>query len=96
MPGIISRFGRKTVDQMPESRLRKMLKKYEIKANLLCHDVRLNTEISIVVEMANEPDEAEAGMLLAPVAEELLSAPAYDCGGCRYELSNFRITLPGA
>jgi len=70
-----------------------MFKKYKITANLLCHDVRLNTEISTIVEMMIEPTEAEADILLAPVAEELLSTPAYDCRGCRYELSIFRIAL---
>ena len=70
-----------------------MFKKYKITANLLCHDVRLNTEISTVVEMMIEPTEAEAEILLAPVAEELLSIPAYDCRGCRYELSIFRVAL---
>jgi hypothetical protein len=68
-----------------------MLKKYKITANLLCHDVRLNTEISTVVETTNEPTEMEADIFLAPVAEEFLSAPAYDCRGCQYELSIFRI-----
>ena len=70
-----------------------MFKKYKITANLLCHDVKLNTTISSVVEMAIEPTEAEAGILLAPVAEEFLSAPTYDCRGCQYELSIFRIAL---
>jgi hypothetical protein len=70
-----------------------MFKKYKITANLLCHDVRLNTEISTIVEMMVEPTKAEADILLAPVAEELLSIPAYDCRGCRYELSIFRIEL---
>lgn len=70
-----------------------MFKRYKITANLLCHDVRLNTEISTVVEMMIEPTKAEADILLAPVAEELMSIPAYDCRGCRYELSTFRISL---
>lgn len=70
-----------------------MLNKYKITANLLCHDVRLNTEISTVVETMNEPTEAEADILPAPIAEELLSIPVYNCRGCRYELSIFKISL---
>lgn len=68
-----------------------MFTKYKITANLLCGDVRLNMDISTVVETVNAPGEDEAEIMLAPVAEEILSAPAYRCGGCQYYLSNFKI-----
>ena len=70
-----------------------MFKKYKITADLLCADVKLNIDISTVVETVNEPSEDEAEIMLAPVAEQILSAPEYRCGGCQYYLSNLKIAL---
>jgi len=59
-------------------------------ANLLCHDVRLNSEIEVVVALDYIPTEAEAERLMYPAADALVAE--YGCQGCGYELSSIRVT----
>ncbi len=63
--------------------------RYRLSAALLCHDVRLNTSVSIEVELDHAPTEREAIQLLSPVAEERV-AQAW-CEGCPYDLSVYEI-----
>jgi hypothetical protein len=59
--------------------------RYRISANLLCHDVRLNTRVEVEVELDHPPGEEEAIRLLAPAAEARV-ARAF-CEDCPYDLT---------
>ena len=61
-----------------------MNNKYKITARLLCHDVRLNTYISTIVEAETAPLKDSFERLLAPEADEALAE--YRCAGCQYKL----------
>lgn len=67
-----------------------MNNKYEIVARLLCHDVRLNAYLSVVVEAEKEPTKDESETLLVPAADELLAE--YNCAGCQYELFEIKVS----
>jgi hypothetical protein len=64
--------------------------RYLIRANLLCHDVRLNTHVETVAQLDHSPTMAEAERLLWPVANALVAR--YDCEDCPYDLSDIAIT----
>lgn len=55
-----------------------------IRAQLICHDVRLNTSIETLVESDHIPSEAEALKLLFPIADERVKQAW--CEDCPYEL----------
>lgn len=63
---------------------------YRLTANVLCHDVRLNSEVETAVALDHSPTEAEAERLLYPVADALVSE--YGCQGCAYQLSNIQVS----
>jgi hypothetical protein len=62
---------------------------YLIRAQLLCHDVRLNTWIEIRQVLEREPTEAEALHLLWPTGEAVVAKNW--CEDCPFELFNFTI-----
>lgn len=64
-------------------------RRYRIRAQLLCHDIRLNTWIEVVVALPQAPGRFEAERLLAPDAEKAVDAGG--CGGCGYQLFELSI-----
>jgi hypothetical protein len=64
------------------------LKSYRISANLLCHDVRLNTSITDIVPVDHKPVlEEELAHLLWPAGVQLVAKNF--CEGCPFELYEF-------
>ena len=64
--------------------------RYKIEAGLLCHDVRLNTRIQVLVDLDHQPTKAEAERLLWPVADQEVARNF--CEDCPYELYYIDIT----
>lgn len=70
------------------------LRRYRIKAQLLCHDIKLNTWVEVVADLPAAPGRFEAERLLAPAAEAAVDAGG--CGGCGYELFELSVTAEPA
>ena len=65
-------------------------RRYRLQARLLCHDVRLNSEVETIVALDEAPTQSEAERLLWPVADALVAENG--CEGCPYELSAINTT----
>jgi hypothetical protein len=69
-----------------------MTKRFRVAAWLLCADIKLSTEVSIIVMQENRPTEAYARELIGTKADELLASEG--AGDSPSELSEARVTGP--
>jgi len=69
-----------------------MRKRFRVAAWLLCADIKLSTEVSIIVTSENRPTEAYARELVGAKAEEILASEG--AGDSPSELSEVRVTGP--
>lgn len=69
-----------------------MTKRFRVAARLLCADIKLSTEVSVIVTQENRPTEAQARELMWVEADEILASEG--TGGVHAELSEVRVTGP--
>lgn len=69
-----------------------MTKRFRVAAWLLCADIKLSTEVSIIVTSENRPTEAYARELIGAKADEILTSQG--AGDSPSELSEARVTGP--
>ena len=69
-----------------------MTKRFRVAAWLLCADIKLSTEVSIIVTSENRPTEAYARELIGAKADEILASEG--AGDSPSELSEVRVTGP--
>jgi hypothetical protein len=69
-----------------------MTKRFRVAAWLLCADIKLSTEISVIVTSENRPTEAYARELIGAKADEILASEG--AGDSHSELSEARVTGP--
>jgi hypothetical protein len=69
-----------------------MTKRFRVAAKLLCADIKLSTEVSVIVTQENRPTEAQARELIWAEADKILAPEG--TGGEHAELSEVLITGP--
>ena len=69
-----------------------MVKRFRIDARLHCQDIRLSTEVSIIVTQEERPIESQARGLIWAKADEILVSEG--AGDCFAELLEVRVTGP--
>ena len=69
-----------------------MTKRFRVAARLLCADIKLSTEVSVIVTQENRPTEANARELIWAEAGEILAPEG--AGDAHAELSEVRVTGP--
>ena len=69
-----------------------MTKRFRVAARLLCADIKLSTEVSVIVTQENRPTEAQARELIWAEADEILAPEG--TGGDHAELSEVSVTGP--
>ncbi|WP_020470417.1 hypothetical protein [Zavarzinella formosa] len=65
-------------------------RRYRLTGMVLCHDLRMNSEVEVIEEFDKEPTLEEATKLLWQAGGKMVAA-GY-CEGCPFELSAVRIT----
>jgi hypothetical protein len=69
-----------------------MTKRFRVAARLLCADIKLSTEVSVIVTQENRPTEAQAQGLMWAEADKILAPEG--TGGAHAELSEVSVTGP--
>ena len=69
-----------------------MAKRFRAAARLLCADIKLSTEVSVIVTQENRPTEAQARELIWAEADKILAPEG--TGGDHAELSEVMVTGP--
>jgi hypothetical protein len=69
-----------------------MTKRYKVAAWLLCADIKLSTEVSVIVTQENRPTEVEAQKLIWAEADKILASEG--SGGAHAELSEVSVIGP--
>jgi hypothetical protein len=64
-----------------------MLRQYEITADVLCHDIKLNTSLRALVSAEQPPSKVEAEHHIFQLAEQEYATPT----GCWFEVSNLKV-----
>ncbi len=69
-----------------------MTRRFRVAAQLLCHDIKLCTDLSIIVRQENRPTEAQARELIGAEADEVLASEG--AADSPAELTALRVTGP--
>ncbi len=69
-----------------------MTKRFRVAAWLLCADIKLSTEVSIIVTQEDRPTETQARGLIGAEADEILASEG--AAGAHAELSEVMVTGP--
>lgn len=68
-----------------------MTQQYEITANILCHDIRLNTSVSIILTLDQPPSPATVQFYVYQVADPTVEQAGGE--GCPYDVSEVKVRV---